>query len=281
MADLGDFVSDDALATAVLHDQGWHVDCLPWDQPANWAGYDLVVIRSTWDYHERPSYFLSVLEAIERSGTRLYNPLSLVRWNLDKTYLHDLESDGVPIVPTIYGENLATSNELAALFQAFETEELILKPPVNVNANNTFRMSKMEYETLLPELLDVFGKRPYMAQPFMPAISTEGEYSLIYMNGRFSHAILKTPSGGDFRVQEEHGGLITAVSPQKALLSAGRRAIDALPATPLYARVDLVRGGHEFLIMELELIEPSLYLRMDLAAPERFAAALTAAAASV
>jgi glutathione synthase/RimK-type ligase-like ATP-grasp enzyme len=274
MADMGDFVSDDELAVAMLRQRGWSVDCLPWDQPADWSCYNLVVIRTTWDYHEQPSLFLDVLSEIERSGTPLYNPLTLVRWNLDKSYLHDLQSKGVPVVPTAYARRLASPDDLAAHFQNFDTDELILKPPVNVNAFNTFRVPKSRVESLFPELQAVYGSRPYMAQPFMPAIIAEGEFSLIYFNGQLSHAILKTPAGGDFRVQEEHGGLIRAVTPEESLLTAGRRSVDALPAAPLYARVDLVRGGEEFLLMELELIEPSLYLRMHPSAPERFANAL-------
>ena len=275
MADMGDFVNDDTPAVTLLREQGWHVDCLPWDQQVDWAGYDVVVIRSTWDYHERPSHFLSVLAEIDRSDTRLYNPISLVRWNLDKSYLRDLQNRGVPIVPTLYSEHLSSSEALLDHFDAFDSEELILKPPVNVNAFNTFRVPKPEYEALLPELLAVFGARPYMVQPFMPAIISEGEYSLIYLNGRFSHAILKTPHNDDFRVQEEHGGIIRAVKAEERLLDSGRRAIEAVPGKPLYARIDMVRGGGDFLLMELELIEPSLYLRMDPDAPKRFADALT------
>jgi glutathione synthase/RimK-type ligase-like ATP-grasp enzyme len=276
MADIGDFVNDDTLAVTLLREQGWRVDCLPWDEQADWANYDVVVIRSTWDYHERPSHFLAVLVEIEQSGTRLINPLSLVRWNLDKTYLRDLENRGVPIVPTVYADRLTSSEALLDHFKAFDSEELILKPPVNVNAFNTFRVPKAKYETLLPQLLDVFGARPYMAQPFMPAIVAQGEYSLIFINGVFSHAILKKPQNGDFRVQEEHGGIIKAVTAGEKLLAAGRRAIEAVPGKPLYARVDLLCSGGDFLIMELELIEPSLYLRMHPDAPKRFADALTA-----
>ena len=276
IADLGDFVSDDELAAALLRERGWRVDFWPWDQAADWSLYDLVVIRTTWDYHERPQQFLTVLAAIEDSGTPLVNPLSLVRWNLDKHYLGDLQSQGVPIVPTRYARRLAAREELEAHFQCFNTDELILKPPVNVNAFHTYRVPRADLAVLLPDLAAEFGERPYMAQPFMPAILSEGEFSLVYINGQFSHAILKTPAAGDFRVQEEHGGLITAVAAEQGLRSAGRRALDALPAAPLYARVDLVRSDNAFLVMELELIEPSLYLRMHPAAPRRFANALAA-----
>jgi glutathione synthase/RimK-type ligase-like ATP-grasp enzyme len=119
-----------------------------------------------------------------------------------------------------------------------------------------------------------------MAQPFMPHIRSEGEYSLIYLNGAFSHAILKIPAAGDFRVQEEHGGLITAVEAGEALRRVGRRALHTLDETPLYARVDIVRhNAGDFRIMEFELIEPSLYLRMHPYAPRRLARALQIALA--
>lgn len=275
--DMGDFVSDDDLAAALLRQRGWRVDALPWDEPADWSRYDLVVIRTTWDYHERPSRFLATLGEIEQSGTMLHNPLSLVHWNMDKRYLSDLDAGGVPIVPTTFADRLAGRDELLAHFLNFDTEAIILKPPLNVNAFDTFHVPRAEVESLFPQLQAVFGERPYMAQPFMPHIKSEGEYSLIYFNGSFSHAILKTPAGGDFRVQEEHGGIITAVTPQDGLLQVGLRALNALEEMPLYARVDLVRHiDDDFRVMEFELIEPSLYLRMDPAAPARFADALTA-----
>lgn len=277
IADLGDFVSDDELAAELLRERGWRLEFLPWDQPAVWSRYDMVVIRTTWDYHERPRQFLETLAAIEHSGARLCNSLELVRWNLDKGYLADLAGRGVPIVPTAYEPNLSGPETLAAYFDAFDTPEIILKPPVNVNAFDTFRVAAGELAALWPRLRQVFGKRPFLVQPFMPHIQSEGEYSLIYFHGVFSHAILKRPAAGDFRVQEEHGGIITAVSPAEALRQAGRRALAALFETPLYARVDLVRhSGDDFRVMELELIEPSLYLRMDSGAPGRFADALAA-----
>jgi glutathione synthase/RimK-type ligase-like ATP-grasp enzyme len=278
IADMGDYVSDDELAAALLHERGWWVESLPWDQPADWSRFDLVVIRTTWDYHDRPQEFLDTLAAIERSGAQLWNPLSLVRWNLDKRYLRDLRRRGVPIVPTRFAGGLHSPAELSAHFAALGAPELILKPLISASAYNTYLLRQEQTADLWPELRAVFGQRPYMAQPFMPNIRSEGEYSLIYFHGRFCHAILKTPAAGDFRVQEEYGGRITAVSPPAALLAAGDRALAALDETPLYARVDLVRGEtDDFLIMEFELIEPSLYLRMHPAAPARFVDALAVA----
>jgi len=278
ITDLSDFVSDDDLAVDLLRKSGWRVDFIPWDQPAGWSRYDLVVIRTTWDYHERPSEFLNALDKIDQSPARLLNSLALVRWNLDKRYLLHLERKQVPIVPTRYGARLNDIDELLALFTAFETHEIILKPPVNVNAFNTFRLHRTGLEAHWPRLSQLFGAAPYLAQPFMPYILNEGEFSLIYFDGRFSHAILKTPAAGDFRVQEEHGGVITAVEAGEALRHVARRALDSLDEIPLYARLDLVRHtGDDFRIMEFELIEPSLYLRMHPDAPRRFSEALQAA----
>jgi len=121
----------------------------------------------------------------------------------------------------------------------------------------------------------VFAERAFLVQPFMPSVVEEGEYSLFYFNGEYSHTILKTPKPADFRVQEEHGGIIKPMEPSAALRSAGRSVFDLIRPAPLYARVDLVRDGRgEFLVMELELIEPALYFRMDADSPRRFAAAL-------
>ena len=262
----------------MLGERGWRIESLPWDAPVDWARFDLVVIRTTWDYHDRPQEFLDTMAAIARSGALLFNPLSLVRWNLNKLYLQDLYRRGVPIVPTRFADGLVEQAELAAHFETLGARELILKPVISASAFNTFHVTRNQQDTLWPELRAVFNQRPYLAQPFMPHIRSEGEYSLIYFHGRYSHAILKTPAPGDFRVQEEYGGIITAVSPPTGLLLAGGRALAALDETPLYARVDLVRNdADDFLIMEFELIEPSLYLRMDPAAPARFVDALQAA----
>ena len=277
IADMGDYVSDDELAASVLRDRGWRVAFLPWDEAADWSLFDLVVIRTTWDYQDRPAQFQDVLAQIERSPAALHNALPLVRWNLDKGYLEELAQKGVPIVPTRFGGALDGREALQAHFRDLATEEIILKPLISASAYDTFHLSRAQLEAFLPRLTAVFGARPYLAQPFMPQIKREGEFSLIYLNGAYSHTVLKTPQEGDFRVQEEYGGRITAVTPERALLRAGQRAMDALDEPPLYARVDLVRhAADDFRIMEFELIEPSLYLRMDAGAPARFADALTA-----
>jgi hypothetical protein len=275
MDTLDDFVCDDELAVEPLAELGWEVDFVSWRQPdSDWDLYDLVVIRSTWDYQKSPAAFLSVLESIEGSRARLENPLGLVRWNLRKTYLRDLEKSGVPVVPTLWCD-VVDADRIVASFERLAVDETVLKPVVGANADHAFRLRREQVGDRLDALSRSYRDTPFLVQPFIDSILTEGEYSLFYFAGELSHAILKTPRESDFRVQEEHGGLIRPASVTSALATAGKQAMAALPVVPLYGRVDLVRGPSDVLqVMELELIEPALYFRMDPDSPHRFAKAL-------
>jgi len=274
LAEQGDFVIDDGLAHAPLARRGWQVETVPWNRPGvDWRRYDLVIIRSTWDYQNQADAFLSTLAAIEASGARLENPLAIVRGNMQKTYLRDLAARGVPVVPTIWRDGLRPG-ELGVLFEAAQSEEAVIKPVMSANAQGAWRLDRASAMTHAAEIEAYYTDRALMLQPFEPAIVNEGEFSLLYFNGNFSHGILKVPKRGDFRVQEEHGSEIRSITPEPALLAAGKAAVDAIGRKLLYARADLVRHGQEFRVMELELVEPALYLRMDPGAPERFADAI-------
>jgi glutathione synthase/RimK-type ligase-like ATP-grasp enzyme len=270
------YVIDDELAYPPLAALDWRVDTLPWQhRDADWHAYDAVVIRSTWDYVNDPAAFLDVLGEIERSGTPLFNGLEVVRWNIRKTYLRDLAERGVSVVPTVWRDRLQP-NELHDLIQEIGTTEVVIKPVVGANASGAFRLDAQTARHREGELNAYYADRALLAQPFLSAITSEGEFSLFYFNGTLSHAISKVPKPSDFRVQEEHGGVIQAVEPETELREAGGAAMCALDAQPLYARADFVRAndGRSYWLMELELVEPSLYLRMDTAAPRRFARAL-------
>jgi glutathione synthase/RimK-type ligase-like ATP-grasp enzyme len=270
------FVIDDELAYPPLAELGWEVEAVPWRRPGvGWGRFDAVVIRSPWDYQDDPAGFLAVLAAIERSGAPLYNGLELVRWNLDKTYLRELEAGGVATVPTVWRDRLGPGG-LGRLFDAVGAGEMVVKPTVGANADGAFRLDRRAAAERAGEVETYFAARPLMAQPFVRAVVDEGEFSLFFFDGAYSHGVLKTPRAADFRVQEEHGGLIRPVEATGALLGAGEAAIRPLGPPPLYARADLVRSddGDGFRLMELELVEPSLYLRMHPEAPGRFARAL-------
>jgi hypothetical protein len=240
------FVIDDELAVLPLARRGIQVDTIPWDRPGvDWRQYALVLIRSTWDYHHNAEAFLRVLETIEHAGVRLENGSDIARWNMRKSYLRDLAARGVEIVPTYWRDRLGPG-ELVPLFEELRSEEAVIKPVVGANAQGAWRLDARRARELAPEIESYFAGKPLMMQPFERGVVEEGGYSMIYLNGQYSHAILKKPKHGDFRVQEEHGSVITLVEPEPALVEAGNAAIAAVGQKLLYARADLVRSGESF-----------------------------------
>lgn len=274
LEDRTSFFVYDQLTFEPLRQLGWEVVEIPWTQTGvDWSQFDTVVIRSTWDYQSQPQRFLQVLENIEASGTRLLNPLGIVRWNLDKVYLRELEQRGVSIVPTAWQTGV-DEKSIADLFDEFDSSGLVIKPTIGANADDTFSLKRSKPDDW-QTAIKIFPNRPAMLQPFIQSIVDEGEFSLFYFGGEYSHAILKTPKQHDFRVQEEHGGTMRSIEASPDLKTAGQQVIDSIEEVLLYARVDLVRlrNGTPALI-EVELIEPSLYFGFDQQSPVRFAEAL-------
>jgi glutathione synthase/RimK-type ligase-like ATP-grasp enzyme len=268
MDDLEGYVSDDELAIEPLEKLGWNVETISWrDKTVDWNDFAAVIIRTPWDYQKFPVEFIEVLRKIDVSTALLENPLKIVEWNLAKTYLRELESKGIKIVPTIWDEKSITNTDFYRWKSFFNTDEIIIKPIVSATAEHTYRLTEF-----LPELTEIFAKKAFMVQPFMPKIIEEGEFSLFYFGGEYSHTILKSPKAEDFRVQEEHGGIITQFSPSKQLSATAQKVFNQINEKLLYARIDFVRDDDDnFCLMELELIEPALYLRMDKNAPQFFA----------
>ena len=275
MDSLEGFVAYDHLAVEPLARRGFCVEDISWRRKnVSWGDYELVVIRSPWDYQQDPHAFLAVLEQIHASCAKLQNDLQIVRWNIHKTYLRDLRDRGVHIVPTLWLDRL-DSDTLPHLFREFDSQRIVVKPVVGANADDTFLIDSDPAAAAYLAALTTFSQRELMVQPFVESVVTAGEYSLFYFGDQYSHSILKTPKSRDFRVQEEHGGMIRSVQPEEDLIAAATRVMRVLDVATLYARVDLVRlpdGGPA--VMELELIEPSLYLPFDPRAPERFADAI-------
>ncbi|MBA6389945.1 hypothetical protein H4J38_04025 [Colwellia sp. BRX10-3] len=279
MDSLADFEAYDCLIDEPMLALGWQTELVSWRcANINWSDYEAVIIRSPWDYQDDMDSFLKVLTEIEKSTARLENSLNVVEWNINKSYLQSLAADKVTIVPTLWPETF-DANNMAGYFSHFATQQIVLKPRVSANADNTFWLTKDNYQDKIADLSQAFASRELMVQPFMAAICQEGEFSLFYFNGEYSHTILKTPAQGDFRVQEEHGGGLLSVTPEPSLLVASNntmQAISKLHGELLYARVDFVRYQDTFALMEAELIEPSLYFNMDQASPQRFAKAFVA-----
>jgi glutathione synthase/RimK-type ligase-like ATP-grasp enzyme len=273
MHSLEDFECYDHLTFDAMANYGYSVTEVPWRSEADWNDYHYVIIRSPWDYQDHTTAFLSVLEDIDKSSATLLNPISTVEWNINKHYLRELSDKGVAIVPTIWGADISSSL-LNDAFGSFNTPELIIKPAISANADDTYRILPGEIEAFLSDKKDLFLNRQFLLQPFIEAIVSEGEYSLFYFNGKLSHCILKTPKDNDFRVQEEHGGRLQLIAePEESLLKAGQDTLNAIPDKLLYARLDFVRHEGGFAVMEAELIEPSLYFNLDPGSPARFARA--------
>ncbi len=254
----------DELAKA-LRGRVLDVEGRAWIEPAAGAGLTLPLLA--WGYHRAGQRWTAATKEWERHGINIRNYPEILRWNADKSYLGRLARRGAPVVPTRYVETL-TLDTLADAAEAFGTERLIAKPRVSASAWRTIRWSPGR---------GIEGGPPgaAMIQPYLPDIEQGGEVSLIYFSGRFSHAIRKRPQPGDFRVQPEYDGIISAYSPGRDEIDAAEACLAAVGEPLLYARVDLVRDleGRPVL-MELELVEPDLYLGHDRAAPEAFASAV-------
>lgn len=265
---------DDRLAVAELDRLGAGVEAAVWDDPGvRWASYDRVVIRSCWDYHLRPGAFLDWLGQLERDGISLWNPASVIRANVDKGYLVDLAAAGVPVVPTARLER-REEVDLAGLLAEHGWEEAVVKPSVSASAFRTRRVRREDAAAAQADLEEMLEASGVLVQRFLPEIQTRGEWSFIFLGGEYSHAVLKRPKTGDFRVQEELGGSSILERPEPALVEQARAVTATIPVPWLYARVDGVEIGGVFTLMELELIEPLLFLGWDPQAPARFAEAI-------
>jgi hypothetical protein len=265
------FFTYDKLLIEPMKSAGWDAEEISWrNENINWNNYDAVIVRSTWDYQKDYKKFIDVLEKINNSSAHLENNFELMKWNMNKKYLFDLEQDGIRIVDTLW-KNTFNFNETQNSFYLFKTKEIIVKPNISANADNTFRLTEEDLLNRKNELEKIFENREFMVQPFMENIVEEGEYSLFFFNGDFSHCVLKKPKENDFRVQEEHGGKFKRVVPTEHQISIGKNIVSKLSSLPLYARTDLVRTiDNDFALMELEAIEPSLYFNMDEESPIKF-----------
>ena len=219
------------------------------------SAFDLVLPLVVWGYHLDYARWLELLDRAETDGWRMINPPALLRWNGDKAYLAELAERGVSTVPTLAVEACCDA-DLEEARRRFDSDWLVIKPPISASAAGTHRLAPNDD---LPA--DSRG-RPMIIQPLIEEIATTGEFSLMLFDGEYSHAVVKRPKAGDFRVQEYHGGVtLPCPSPPAGAVRLAQDALAAAPARAAYARVDIVPDDQGVLrIMELELIEPSLFL---------------------
>lgn len=269
------FALDDDLPPLLeaLRERGHVAEAVAWDDPTvSWSRFDLVLLRSTWNYTECPVEFLAWCERVAGS-TRLLNPPDLVRWNTDKRYLADLASKGVPVIPAHF---LAPGDDPAA----FPTHaEFVVKPCIGAGSRDTQRYTAPNRAAAVAHakrLLD--AGRHVLVQPYLEAVDTAGETALLFFAGRFSHAIRKGPllqRDGAATSALFAPEAITPREPSSAEIDVAHRALAAIPGgAPLYARVDLLPSPDGPQLLELELTEPSLFFDHAPDSAERFVAAI-------
>lgn len=261
------YILDDDLILA--QNDLYEIEEIPWNKPnVDWALFDAAVIRTTWDYCKNLESFLSCIAKIETS-TRLFNPSSIVHWNSNKHYLQDLAVKGVKTVPSFFMDQGNFKEKLSD----FKGDNFVLKPVVGASASDIQRLTKEKVLDFYTEIKDQNEASRWFVQPFVEEV-LEGERSLIFFNGTFSHAVRKVPKGGDFRVQEEHGARIFSYEASEEELLFAQEVVDFLEEPLLYARVDFLKTAKGCQLMELELIEPSLYLRYSEVGAKNFLEAL-------
>ncbi len=228
---------------------------IDWRGPLEgFAQLPLILVGTVWDYHDAEPEFLARLDALEAAGHHVCNSARLVRWNARKTYLRDLAGRGAATIPTIWLDRAEASN-IASAFAEFGCSTVIAKRQVGAGAEG----QSIHHRNSLDPAWRM--DQPMMLQPFLPQIQDDGEYSFLFVDGRFSHALTKRPTKGDYRVQSLYGGSEHPLDPAPGDLAAAQAIIDAIPhEVPLYARIDMVRGAdNRLLVMEAEMIEPYLY----------------------
>jgi glutathione synthase/RimK-type ligase-like ATP-grasp enzyme len=273
---------DDRLLLAPLAKHGIHAEPAIWDEAhIDWSSYAAVVLRSCWDYHLKPQLFLRWISKLEAAGVAVFNSAPFVRWNADKVYLRDLESKGITIVPTYWSDGPQNCCEHIPITLKDKMHELgwhrvVIKPRISATAHGTLLVSTVDAEKAQSHYDELRRSPGVMVQKFIQGIASEGEWSLMFFAGRFNHAVLKRPRNGDFRVQNDFGGTSQLGDPPPNVLAVATRAVHAIEAT-VYARVDGVVEDGQFHLMELELIEPALFLADHPEAPGRFADAISRA----
>ncbi|GAA4469618.1 hypothetical protein GCM10023189_56900 [Nibrella saemangeumensis] len=276
--DIGTYASpvenEDQKLFQFLKQKGLDIHFMLWTDPlADWSHFDLALLKAPWDYFEKIDLFYAWLEELKQKNVPLLNPYEVVRWNSDKHYLRDIAAAGLPVTPTLFVEK-GHKADLAAYFDQFNSVKLIVKPCISAGSKNTYAITPEQLTEFTPKLNGLLQQESFMVQPFLPQIQEEGEWSLLFFNGRFSHAVLKKAKAGDFRVQHYLGGTIHPQPPSAELIQHAEAYVHRFAKDCLYARVDGTLVDGQFVLMELELIEPFLFLFTDLNSYERYFKAL-------
>jgi glutathione synthase/RimK-type ligase-like ATP-grasp enzyme len=270
---------DDRGLIAALARAGVDATATVWSRDREWDQFDAVVIRSCWDYHRRVGEFLAWLGRLAANRIPTWNSLELIEWNADKRYLLDLARAGVATVPTVVLSPASVDDVLDAA-STRGWKRFVVKPAVSASGYETHALTAPLDEDSIRLVSRAVAVGDVLVQPFVEEVERHGEYSFTFIDGTLSHAAIKRAADGEFRVQTEYGGSVTLVDAPPALADSAATALAAVPEAPLYARVDGVARDDAFVVTELELIEPNLFLGYAAGATDRLAGAIASRLAS-
>ncbi|MEP7324738.1 MAG: hypothetical protein ABI836_02215 [Gemmatimonadota bacterium] len=260
--------ASDRILFEALEARGASVSALPWSSIVRRTPADLILLRSTWDYHKRIAEFRAWLGEMEAAGRRVLNPVPTVRWSMDKSYLKDLAASGIAIPRTHFEEHL-TPESLGRLMETLEWGRAVVKPRVSATAFGTLLVRAGE--PVAPEELAPVRETGALVQEYVKEVVEHGELSLMFFGGQYSHAVIKLPKSGDFRVQADYGGSTSSILPSETAIQFATRVLQVAPHPWAYARVDMVEAENGPWLMELELIEPQLFFDIEPLGAERLA----------
>ena len=269
-----DLAPDDRLLVPALERMGINTTPVVWsDRSVAWQDFDAVVLRSCWDYHLRLGEFQNWLGALESADVRLWNPAPMVRWNADKRYLLELTRLGVPTIPTMIAAR-GRADAVESIAEAEGWTRFVIKPAVSASGYETYALALPLDPAARTAVARVTAIGDVLVQPFASEVAESGELSFTFFDGVFSHAAIKRARSGEFRVQTDHGGTVHPTSVDRTLVAQATGVIESLGERPLYARVDGIARRNALLLMELELIEPNVFMSHHADAAQRFAAAI-------
>ena len=265
---INNILEEDGLVLNALKQKGLKAIRKSWSDPDfDWQTTKSVIFRTTWDYFDRYEEWKEWLEETSKK-TQMINPYSLIKWNMDKHYLGDLQQRGINIPETIFIET-GSSTTLKQEFEKHGWTEAILKPCISGAARLTYRISQENLEEHEKQFQKLIAQEAFMLQPFQHNVLSEGEVSYMVMGGQFTHAVLKKAKPGDFRVQDDFGGTVHDYSASLDEISFAESVVAACDPQPNYARVDVIIDNHgQLAVIEMELIEPELWFRMNPQAAE-------------
>lgn len=269
------YAEDDRLLVKFLTDQNHQITPAVWDDPSiDWLSFDSIIFRSPWDYFIKFDAFNQWLNQLEKLNPKVFNPIRVLQWNKNKTYLLRFRNLGVDM-PEFYYCDQGSSFMIEDILKKHQWKKAVIKPSISGGAYKTWVTDMVDAPLYQQEFDALVSEQGVIVQRFSEEIITSGELSLIYFNKKFSHAVCKQAKDGEFRVQAQYGGKHISYSPDQNLFLQVDHIMALIPEPLLYARIDgyLDESG-KFYLMELELLEPVLFFDSNTGACHRFYLAL-------